>query len=575
MRSVISVILIILLSVPSYAASTGDNDISLIPVVGISSLSGVSSALAQADVALCKSIIFPPHLKGEYGESIVGKFFFEQHLKNSGRWVPVSARLGRQGIDQIYIKYDTKGRPKDIIVGEVKYGSSKLGMTNDDIQMGSKWTSKRLVALGNRYLSISSEKNIQSQKPANKLSIRHEISIELQNGKIVTFWREDGNSAWKFDGEEADFLEAKQKVKSTGKFLVSAGNDVIRIKRRIFEVKIENNHLNIIVKDASALDSGVKQSQIPGQKISVKLDGKSGKISQKALTEEIAKQIQRKFPHLSKKDCTYFAEKITYKVNNPEDLNPVNKQLAHVSTLKMSLRTGLAGAGFVGIFEAISQAINGELNVKKLAGNISLGFLSTAAGNAVGQSVIRSTIQSQIAYDTITRTAESLNVSSSLVRGSLGATAGGGVAALLFSYGGFLLGYYDSYTANKLAVSGVAGTAGGALASAGTLALVSAYGTAGTGVAISSLSGVAASNASLALLGGGTVASGGGGVAMGGFALFGIAGIAAIGFTTAAMYGCTLYEEREDNKLLSLSLKDYVSGYAFENQANNMFNSGH
>lgn len=65
-------------------------------------------------------------------------------------------------------------------------------------------------------------------------------------------------------------------------------------------------------------------------------------------------------------------------------------------------------------------------------------------------------------------------------------------------------------------IKGVAGAAGAAAAApAAIMGLVTAFGTAGTGVAISSLSGAAATNAALAALGGGTLAAGGGGIAAG------------------------------------------------------------
>ena len=65
-------------------------------------------------------------------------------------------------------------------------------------------------------------------------------------------------------------------------------------------------------------------------------------------------------------------------------------------------------------------------------------------------------------------------------------------------------------------VTGLVSAVGaGASAQAAALWGVSAYATAGTGTAISSLSGAAAQSATLAWLGGGTLASGGGGVAAG------------------------------------------------------------
>lgn len=57
----------------------------------------------------------------------------------------------------------------------------------------------------------------------------------------------------------------------------------------------------------------------------------------------------------------------------------------------------------------------------------------------------------------------------------------------------------------------------------GTLSLVSQFGVASTGTAISSLSGIAASNATIACLGGGAVAAGGGGIALGSAVLGGLA----------------------------------------------------
>ncbi|MEI0548710.1 hypothetical protein R4K89_00170 [Brachyspira intermedia] len=67
---------------------------------------------------------------------------------------------------------------------------------------------------------------------------------------------------------------------------------------------------------------------------------------------------------------------------------------------------------------------------------------------------------------------------------------------------------------NAMKGSGIALSVGTAAAPA-ALWLVSTFGTASTGVAISSLSGAAAANAALAALGGGAVAAGGGGMAAG------------------------------------------------------------
>ena len=76
----------------------------------------------------------------------------------------------------------------------------------------------------------------------------------------------------------------------------------------------------------------------------------------------------------------------------------------------------------------------------------------------------------------------------------------------------------------KIGVGGVvAGTAIATMGSTAAMAIATTFGTASTGVAISSIGGIAATNAALAWLGGGALAAGGAGMA-GGSALLALAG---------------------------------------------------
>jgi hypothetical protein len=83
------------------------------------------------------------------------------------------------------------------------------------------------------------------------------------------------------------------------------------------------------------------------------------------------------------------------------------------------------------------------------------------------------------------------------------------------------------------AISTVKGTVSGISTGVGAWALVSTFGTASTGTAISTLSGVAATNATLAWFGGGSIASGGLGMAGGGLVLGGIVVVPALILTGA------------------------------------------
>ncbi len=77
----------------------------------------------------------------------------------------------------------------------------------------------------------------------------------------------------------------------------------------------------------------------------------------------------------------------------------------------------------------------------------------------------------------------------------------------------------NSISSGEIAMNTLKGVAGAGIAAASApaaiMGLVTAFGTASTGAAISSLSGAAATNAALAALGGGSLAAGGGGVAAG------------------------------------------------------------
>jgi hypothetical protein len=112
----------------------------------------------------------------------------------------------------------------------------------------------------------------------------------------------------------------------------------------------------------------------------------------------------------------------------------------------------------------------------------------------------------------------------------------------MFAYGGFCLGWYDIETANKIAVSGIIGSGAGIAATSLIMSVAIAYGTAGTGTAISTLTGVAATNAALAYIGGGTLAAGGGGMAAGMLILTSTTFIVGAAVTGAALFAWQRYD---------------------------------
>ena len=131
-------------------------------------VTGISTALARADVALARSIVSPTAFRGSLGENLAGQYFLKDTLSKTGNWQMITPRSGPQGLDHLYIKTNSRGIPTDLLVGESKFNTSQLGMTRDGIQMGMKWSNKRLRALGGRYLAVSRDNGISiARMPLN------------------------------------------------------------------------------------------------------------------------------------------------------------------------------------------------------------------------------------------------------------------------------------------------------------------------------------------------------------------------------------------------------------------------
>ncbi|GAB2023802.1 hypothetical protein RyT2_28830 [Pseudolactococcus yaeyamensis] len=75
--------------------------------------------------------------KGNYGEMKMDKYFEDKgYTRISKDRVTSLNQKGHQGIDGVYYKPD--GNPP-YVIAEAKYGSSKLGKTNDGKQMSEDW----------------------------------------------------------------------------------------------------------------------------------------------------------------------------------------------------------------------------------------------------------------------------------------------------------------------------------------------------------------------------------------------------------------------------------------------------
>ncbi len=569
MRNLLIIVIVVLLS-PMAVGNSKESleDRQIASTGGVSFVTGVSSALARADIALAKSLINPNHLKGEYAEIVSGEVFLKHNLRRTGNWQPVSSRFGRQGIDQIFIKYDSFGNPGDIIVNEVKYGSSNLGDTSDGRQLGKNWTEKRLLALGDRYLEAANYDDVKIAQRPSRLTIRHQLELDLGNGRKATFWRENANRPWKFEGSTDDLVLSRKRSRLIGTYLKRTGRGEVDVQRKLIQVQSDGRHLNIGVMDAKLIDAGVTPENWHPTSLRVPLAESLGRLSQKELSTEVARQLKSKLPHLGDQDAIWYARKIVKEVPLVEGFRPL--QHSH-SMVRSSLLAGAAGALFVVAIDGVFQLVRGEANYRRLLESGALGFGSVAIGSASSGWITSSFIRSEFAHSAASNAASGLGVSTPILTKSVGIASGVALSAVIYASVGYLMGHHDEATMMMLAVSELAGFGAGASAATGTLALVSAYATAGTGTAISGLSGVAATNASLAWLGGGATAVGGLGTGGGALLVGGIAAIAAIAVAAGVIYVFIYLDERAEQETMRLLLIEYQRGDVFKHEAERMF----
>ncbi|MGI6075866.1 MAG: hypothetical protein ACOYD9_05835 [Pyramidobacter sp.] len=126
----------------------------------------------------------------------------------------------------------------------------------------------------------------------------------------------------------------------------------------------------------------------------------------------------------------------------------------------------------------------------------------------------------------------------------LSALPGAAVTSALFSYGLYFLDLTDLRTANRSMIASMAGAAGSALFTGGTMYVAILFGTASTGTPIITLSGAAATKAALAWIGHGAISAGGLGIAGGAAILF----AGGILITIPCVYLTHLYFNIKDEK---------------------------
>ena len=487
------------------------------------------TVLARADLAYAQSVLTRTHSKGNLGEALALRAFLRNKFEDGGNWISLTPRTGRQGFDHLFVRINRNGS-YSFMVGESKYGASQLGVTQGNVrQMSWKWIHARANKLGDAYIDVATQKNVSFRKMPFFNSRLKSYDVVV-NGKKVTFWR-DSNGNLFFTGNKEQLAAAQKEAAKMGKSLKTTD-----IRARLFRIKKSGDDIIITIDQVKSSKNSSSVQIVKGKEIVLK-GVLSKHISDEELKRQIAEELKKKFPHMKEAEIKELTDNLARKYKNGtllEQAKSVTKSIALQS---------LAAAGIAGGLDLMMQIISQKgVNWKR----VGVAAVGAATGTAVGQIIAIGLIKTKAGTTTVRYIAHMAGLRTfSLLRNSLAGTAGGLVTTAITSYGAALMGYASWKDANRDFIAGTAGIAGGALAGTATTSLVAAFGTCGTGTAISTLSGAAANNAILAWLGGGSVASGGGGTAAGAVVLGGSVVVAAVTVTCAVTWAFIVYDKKE------------------------------
>lgn len=529
----LTIICFLLLAQTTFAAEELQKNKPYIPLkqsVTTTVVSGVATAHNSAflnDSVLAPSLMFSSsqpayalnHIKGDLGELMMNRVFTSSVLKHTGGWgILTPTAVGRNGIDGLYIKMDSLGNPRSLLVSDAKVNSAQLGYTKTGKQMSKQWIAPRLSRTADSYrklgISLSDGKTrlIRSRQIPDKLLLSKQVNVQINDKTSVVLWKTPKGYAYFSHDPDVTSEQVRRQIAATANYLQSAADGNVAYRSRLFTYKAEAGKHVIAIKNLDANGNVVSSAKhIKGTFDQLPVEYR------RAIRHAAIRTLgeQRNVYGLPKYSKSTLKKMVEQCCEDPEYFNKVCTQPKVMpSSVRMAVTTGTATV-FAGGLDALTQCLtNGEINWRQTGTIALLSGTSTAVGLA--------------AYSGFQAFGCSTAIS------SLG---GGSVAGVLMAYSMYAMGYCSFGQANLNAATSLAATGAIVATPAVMAAIAVTWGTTSTGVAISSLSGAAMTNAVLAWWGGGAIAAGGGGMAAGGTAIaFATGGVAVVVLAIPAVY---------------------------------------
>lgn len=486
-------------------------------------------------------------LVGGTTERIMDEVFARVLLRKTGGWIAINpGRVGNRGIDGLFIRVDEQGVPRDMLVAEAKFGTSRLGRTKVGMQMSDKWIRPRLKQAAKSYEALEKRfNNHRVRRASGRAAIlarrqgkTFTIPIENRRGvRIVAEVWQEGDDVVFFS---RDITVSPQRI----------GQQLSRIRHYLHEAsqrKIPPTRKVVFRYTVSKGKHVIKTYSVTDGKLVLE---ETRSFTPQELPRGFRSAIRRAILEewLSKGKPIEEAKKVAKEwLDNPEILAQLKTRDNYWLSprTKAGLQVAFASGGIAAALDLLGQMIQGEeISYSRTLTMGGLGFASGATGYLVttgideilGRSIIGGSF-------------------GSIVRAAWSSAGGAAAASIVFAYGSWLLGYSTLDEAHEAAAVGILASGASAIAVSAAWWAVATFGTASTGTAISSLSGAAATNAVLAWFGGGSLAAGGGGAALGATVLTGVGAVVALAVFGGYVWWKYYKDAKERRVISELDLK--------------------
>lgn len=483
-------------------------------------------------------------VKGNMAELLLDRGVPGGFLKHqAGDWSSLTPhRSGASGIDNLFIRTSSDGRPTSVMVVESKFGTSRLGLTRDGRQMAESWIRPRLAATARDYNTAAELMQAGHHQVRGSLTGRL-LAIPLGDGRSAFVVIKNNCVYIQSQDSCSSHAEIERQLRRMANYLSEVAQGQRPYQARLFRLSYKGERISFRLDQ---LDPSTGDAEGKFQLLQGRFDELSGEV-RSLLKQSVAASLREQ--GVAPADAKKLAAKIS---RSPELLKTLDTSPTVSWRNGIDLRTLTIGAltalGTVLWQTGLALWNSRRIDWKRTAKTGAIVGVGSAVGYYASIQIQTRLITTEVGRRLIA-SMPLRGINGTVVAGysSLG---GGIVSGFVVAFAAYTLGLVDARQAKVMALSSSAGALAGMVFSSGAMGVAFTVGTASTGTAISTLSGAVATKAALAWIGGGALSAGGWGVA-GGMAVLGTGmTVVAFGVSAGVGYVASKLKNAEREKLM-------------------------